>query len=126
MSKPIKTVRWIASTKQALQTLPKAVRRIVGQALWEAQQGKMPEDGKVLKGFGGAGVIEIRANETGGTYRAVYTIRFREFVYVLHVFKKKSIKGIKTPAHVIELIRNRLKSAEKDYEQRTTKEDGND
>jgi phage-related protein len=126
MSKPIKPVRWIASTKQELQTLPKAVRRIVRQALWEAQQGKMPEDGKVLQGFGGASVIEIRANETGGTYRAVYTIRLRDFVYILHVFKKKSTRGINTPAHIIELIRKRLKTAEKDYEQRNTKEDGND
>ena len=87
----------------------------------------MPEDGKVLQGFGGANVIEIRANQTGGTYRAVYTIRFRDSVYVLLVFKKKSTKAIKTPTHIMELVRKRLKVAENDYEQRKTKEqNGND
>ena len=126
MSKPIRTVRWIASSRQELQALPKLVRGIVGQGLWEAQQGKMPEDGKVLQGFGGAKVIEIRASEPGNTYRVIYTIQFRDFVYVLLVFKKKSTKGIKTPTHVMELIRKRLKAAEIDHEQRKTKENRND
>jgi phage-related protein len=127
MSKPPKIVRWIGSSRQELQELPKAVRQFVGQALWEAQQGKMPEDGKVLRGFGGANVVEIRANDIGGTYRAIYTIRFRDSVYVLLVFKKKSTKAIKTPPHIMELVRKRLKIAENDYEQRKTKkQSGND
>jgi phage-related protein len=53
-----------------------------------------------------------------GTYRAVYTIRFREAVYVLHAFQKKSNKGIATPGKEMDLIRERLAAAEQDYRER--------
>jgi phage-related protein len=77
----------------------------------------MPRHGKVLHGFGGASVLEIRADHEGNAYRAVYTVRFSEFVFVLHVFQKKSRKGSKTPADVMELIRKRLTAAEEQYEE---------
>ena len=66
---------------------------------------------KVLKGFGGAGVLEVVEDDAGGTYRAVYTVRFREAVFVLHVFQKKSKRGIATPQADMEVIRQRLKVA---------------
>jgi phage-related protein len=84
--------------------------------VWEAQLGRFPQGAKPLHGFGGASVVEILADHDGNAYRAVYTVRFADFVYVLHVFQKKSKKGVKTPANVVELIRKRLKIAEDDYE----------
>ena len=65
--------------------------------------------------FSGAGVLEITENFTGGTYRAVYTVRFQKVIYVLHCFQKKSKHGIKTPRQDFDLIKQRLKVAEEDY-----------
>ena len=70
---------------------------------------------KPLKGFGGAGVLEIVEDDDGNTYRAVYTVRFKGAIYVLHAFQKKSKQGIKTPKHEIDLIENRLREAAEDY-----------
>jgi phage-related protein len=78
-------------------------------------------DAKPLTGFGGAGVLEVVENSEGATYRAVYTVRFAGMVYVLHVFKKKSVKGKKTPKPDINLIKSRLKDAERDYAERYPK-----
>lgn len=66
----------------------------------------------MLKGFGGAGVLEVVENDVGGTYRAVYTVKFEEAVFVLHCFQKKSKQGIATPRADIEIINARLKLAE--------------
>jgi phage-related protein len=66
----------------------------------------------VLRGFGSAGVLEVVEDDAGGTYRAVYTVRFQEAVFVLHCFQKKSKSGIKTPKNDMETIRIRLKAAE--------------
>ncbi len=77
--------------------------------------GIKPMEAKPLKGFGGAGVLEIIENFVGNTYRAVYTVKFAKVVYVLHCFQKKSKSGIKTPQHEIDLIKQRLKLAEELY-----------
>jgi len=66
----------------------------------------------MLKGFGGAGVLEIVEDDADGTYRAVYTVKFKEAVFVLHCFQKKSKSGISTPKREIEIIQARLKTAE--------------
>lgn len=84
----------------------------MGFALYEAQCGLKPLVGKPLKGFGGASVLEIVSDYQTDTYRAVYTVRFGERVYVLHAFQKKSKKGIATSQADIELIKRRLKQAE--------------
>jgi len=86
----------------------------MGFALYLAQTGRMPRSAKPLKGFGGAGVLELVENDDSGTYRAVYTVRFESAIYVLHAFQKKSKKGIRTPQQDIELVRRRLKIAEND------------
>lgn len=86
-----------------------------GYGLYLAQVGEQHEDAKVLKGFGGASVIEIIDSDKSGTYRAVYTIKMRNIVFVLHIFQKKSKHGIKTPKQDIDLIKNRLKQAEEIY-----------
>jgi phage-related protein len=103
---------WIGSSKRDLMGLPTAVRKFFGHALHFAQNGEQHDAAKVLKGFGSAGVLEIVEDDTGGTYRAVYTIRFQEAVFVLHCFQKKSKTGIGTPKRDIETIRLRLKAAE--------------
>jgi phage-related protein len=91
------------------------VRREVGFALSFAQMGEKHPSAKPLKGFKGAGVLEIVEDFRGDTYRAIYTVRFTDVVYVLHAFMKKSKSGIKTPKHELELIESRLKWAGADY-----------
>jgi phage-related protein len=113
----MKPLRWIASAKDDLSAMPTEVRRAVGYALFAAQQGEKHDDAKLLKGFGDAAVLEIIARHDGDTFRAVYTVRFGEMVYVLHVFQKKSKSGIATPKKELELIRKRLKLAERDHKQ---------
>ena len=80
-------------------------------ALYAVQIGETPPIAKPLKGFGGAGVCELIEDDAGGTYRAVYTVRYVTAVYVLHIFQKKSKRGRKTPQHEIDLIKERLKRA---------------
>lgn len=92
--------------------LPASVRRFFGHALDFAQHGEQHAAAKVLKGFAGSGVLEVVESDIGGTYRAVYTVKFPEAVLVLHCFQKKSKSGIATPRHDIDIIRMRLKAAE--------------
>ena len=112
---PQKPVFWVASSKKDLRKFPKSVRQTFGQALFDAQTGSTHPDAKPLKGFGGAGVLEVVESDRGGTYRAVYTVQFAGVVYVLHAFQKKSKTGAKTPAAEIDKINTRLKQAENDY-----------
>jgi len=112
-----KPVRWVGSSKEDLSGFPEDVRRRVGGALWEAQIGRKAPYAKPLKGFVGAGVLEIVDDFDGDTYRAVYTVRFANLVYVLHAFQKKSKRGIATPKAELDLIDRRLKRAREDYEQ---------
>jgi len=111
-----KPVQWIASSRVDLREFPDEARRNVGFALWFAQKGEKHPSAKPLKGFKGPGVLEVVEDHRGDTYRAVYTVRFANVVYVLHAFMKKSKTGIKTPKHEIELIERRLKAAERDYQ----------
>jgi len=107
-----KPLEWIASSYKDLMALPPNVRRRFGYALSLAQVGDQDDAAKVLKGFGGAGVLEVVEDDTGGTYRAVYTVKFAEAVFVLHCFQKKSKSGIATPKVDMDIIRARLKVAE--------------
>lgn len=113
-----KVLEWIGSSRKDMQALPVRVRRIFGYALYAAQLGETPPGAKPLKGFGGAGVLELIEDYRSATYRAVYTIRFASTVYVLHVFEKKSKRGIATPKRDLDLIRDRLKLAEALYTRR--------
>ena len=112
MSQDERPLEWIASSYKDLMALPPSVRRYFGFALSLAQAGDQADTAKVLKGFGGAGVLEVVENDTGGTYRAVYTVRFAEAVFVLHCFQKKSKSGIATPKADMDIVRARLKVAE--------------
>jgi phage-related protein len=114
----MKPVRWVGSSRKDLRGFPRDVRRHVGQALYAAQFGEEYPSVKALKGFGGRSVLEVVVPDTSGTYRAVYTVRFTDAIYVLHAFQKKSKKGISTPKRDIELIAERLGVAERDYRER--------
>ncbi len=111
--KRLKPVRWVGSSRRDLKTFPKIVQRDIGQALYAAQQGEEYPTVKALQGFGGRSVLEIVAGDTVATYRAIYTVRLQDAIYVLHAFQKKSKKGIATPKQEIELIRQRLAAAER-------------
>lgn len=101
-----------------MKTFPRHVQRHIGQTLYAAQCGEEYASVKSLKGYGGRSVLEIVAHYQGDTFRAVYTVRFHDVIYVLHAFQKKSKKGIATPKKEIELIRQRLAAAEQDYRER--------
>lgn len=98
-------------------TFPDPVRDEMGNALGLAQFGGKHPATKPWKGQG-SGVLEVVDDYQGDTYRAVYTVRYREVVYVLHAFQKKCPKGIRTARGDIELIERRLKIAQQDYEER--------
>jgi phage-related protein len=107
-----KSLEWIGSSYKDMLTLPAEVRRFFGYALSLAQAGDQHDAAKVLKGFHGAGVVEVVEDDAGGTYRAVYTVKFKEAVFVLHCFQKKSKRGIATPKEDMDIIHTRLKIAE--------------
>ena len=109
---------WIGSSRKDLRAFPRQVRRDIGKALYAAQQGETDPAAKPLKGFGGRFVLEIIADNIGGTWRAVYTVRFQNAIYVLHSFQKKSKKGVATPKKDIDLIRRRLAEAERFHGER--------
>ena len=111
----LKRLDFVGSSLDDLRGFPDEVKQEVGHALHEVQMGIKPMEAKPLKGFGGAGVLEIIENFVGDTYRAVYTVKFAKVIYVLHCFQKKSKSGVKTPQHEIDLIKQRLKEAEEDY-----------
>ena len=112
-----KPLVWIGSSKKDLKTFPEEVQDLLGYALYVAQMGGKHSDAKPLKGFGGAGVLEIVDDHQGDTYRAVYTVKLREVVYALHAFQKKSTTGIATRKQDIELVKQRLRQAQELYKQ---------
>ena len=119
-----KPLIWVGTSKEDLKTFPEEVRHVMGYALYLAQVGGKHPDAKPLRGFGGAGVLEIVDDFDGDTYRAVYTVKLRGVVYALHAFQKKSRKGIKTAPHDLELVRRRLRQAEEVHARRAVPEGG--
>ena len=113
----LKPLAWVGSSKADLIRFPVSVRKEMGYALYLAQTGEKAPAAKPLRGFGGAGVLEVVENHDGNVYRAVYTVRFAEVVYVLHAFQKKSTRGNSTRQTDIELIRRRLKAAAEQHRQ---------
>jgi phage-related protein len=107
----IKPIEWVGSSLDDLRSFAQEVRRDFGQALYEAQMGGKHPAAKPLSGFGGAGVLEIVVRYDGDSFRAVYTVKFGDTLYVLHVFQKKSKQGIKTPKRELDVIAARLKVA---------------
>lgn len=107
----VKPLEWVGSSKKDLLAMPSDVVDVFGYALHLAQNGGKHFHSKPLKGFGSAGVLEVVEDDDGSTYRAVYTVKFENAVYVLHCFQKKSHKGIATAKQDMDLIRDRLTQA---------------
>ncbi|MBV8755162.1 MAG: type II toxin-antitoxin system RelE/ParE family toxin [Hyphomicrobiales bacterium] len=105
-----KPLVWRGRSKLDFMEFPRTAQREMGYALFLAQIGERhPTMAKTLKGFSGRSVIEIRESYAGDAYRAVYTVRYTDAVYVLHAFQKKSKKGKETPKREIDLIAKRLR-----------------
>ena len=115
-----KPLRWIASALNDLKKFPEDVQDVMGYALDLAQHGQKHPNAKPLRGFSGAGVLEIVDDFDGDTYRAIYTVKFEGVIYLLHYLQKKSKHGIATPKQDIELVKKRLKIAQENYLQQTT------
>ena len=111
----MKPLNWVGSSLDDLRTFPIDVRKEAGYCIHLAQLGDKALNAVPMVGFGGAKVLEVVINDDGNTYRAVYTVKFAKAVYVLHVFQKKSRKGISTPKPDLDLIHRRLSNAEKHY-----------
>jgi phage-related protein len=112
-------VEWLGSSRETIKTFPEGVQQTFGYAIYLAQCGDKHVKAKPLKGFGGAGVLEVTERHDGNTYRAVYTVRYAEAVYVLHVFQKRSTHGISTPARDIDAIKRELAVAERMHRERS-------
>ena len=111
----IKLLHWESDSLKQLRTLLDDVQDVFGFALHLAQTGGKHEQAKPLRDFGSVGVLEVVDDHQGDTYRAVYTVKFANAVYVLHCFQKKSSNGIATPKPDMDLIRKRLNDAEQHY-----------
>jgi len=116
-----KPLHWMGSAKRDLLAFPEAVKDSVGAALSVAQFGGKHPAAKPWKGEG-PGVLEIFEDHSGNTFRAVYTVRFAEAVYVLHALQKKSPRGIETARRDVELVSQRLKQARREYQERYAQE----
>ena len=117
MESGYKPLDWIGSSKKDLDAFPREVKQAVGYALHLAQLGEKSSDSKPLKGFGSASVLEVVEYHDGDAYRAVYTVRFEEAVYVLHCCQKKSKSGIATPMQDMRKVESRLNLAEEKHRQ---------
>lgn len=117
LSKGEKPLDWVGSSKKDFLAFPEPVKDEMGNALGLAQFGGKHPLAKPWKGQG-SGVFELVEDHDGSTYRAIYVVRFKEVVYVLHAFQKKSPRGIKTARGDVELVERRLKLAQQDYEAR--------
>jgi phage-related protein len=113
----MKEVVWLGSSKDDLREFPDEVQDEIGHSLLLVQLGGKPHCAKPLKGFGGASVLEILEDFDTDTYRAVYTVKFEEAVYVLHCFQKRSKSGMSTPKQDLDLIEKRYKQAEKEHQE---------
>lgn len=108
---------YLGSSQKDARKLPSEVQELFAYALDIALEGGQHEDAKPLIGFHGRSVVEVCDDYRGDTYREVYTVRFEEVIYVLHIFQKKSKKGIATPKEDMEVIKQRLKWAEALYKE---------
>lgn len=117
----MKPIFWVGSSKDDLSAFPEDVKKEAGFSLYMAQCGGKAINTVPMVGFGGANVLEVVIDDTGNTYRAVYTVRFSNAIYVLHAFQKKSVKGKATPKPDMNLIKSRLRSAHEHYQQLTSR-----
>lgn len=104
---------WVGASRKEFGEFPEPVQDHMAYALYVAQRGGKHRDAKALSGFGGAGVVEIVKDFRGDTFRAVCTVRFAGTVYALRAFQKISKCGGETPRRDIDLVKQRLREAER-------------
>ena len=114
-SLPGKPVEWMGSSRKDIRECPDSVKDMFGYALDRAQRGATHPDARPMKGALRE-VTEVVADAARATFRAMYTVRFAGVVYVLHVFKKKSTRGIRTPQRELDVIAKRLAAAREHYD----------
>lgn len=112
------------AVERDFKKLPEDVQKDFGHVIHEIQLGEQPWSAKALKGFPGASVMELLTDNEDGTFRAMYTVKFAGFIYLLHSFQKKSTSGIATSRSVIEKVRERFGMAEADFHRRTHSPEG--
>lgn len=111
-----KPLHWVGSAKRDFLNFPAPVKDDMGNALGIAQFGGTAPTAKPWKGLG-PGVLEVVESHEGNAFRAVDTVRFEKAIYVLHAFQKKSPSGIRTAERDVDLVEQRLKQAQRDYEE---------
>ena len=121
-----KGIIWVSSSLEDLKRFPEPVQKVMGFALFQAQCGGKHLQAKPLKGFGGAGVLEIIEDFDGNAFRTMYTVRFADAVYVLHAFQKRSKRGIETPKRDMDVVRSRLQMARESDRARANRRGGKD
>lgn len=117
MNDAVKPARFHRAAKAALLELPAEVRKAFGHALWLVQNGETPGNATPFEGSSGGDIMKLVERFETDTYRCVYIAKFEHYVYILHVFKKKSTSGIRTPQQEIETVKERFKWAIEDHKQ---------
>src|ERR1700726_4011270 len=111
MKKILKRIEWVGTSKDDLQKFPEEIKAAMGYALYLAECGEKHGHAKILTGMGNAKILEIKENDINCTYRVVYALEIKDFLFVLHSFQKKSKSGKATPKHELDKIKQRLKEA---------------
>ena len=101
---------WMGNSRRNIRAFPAEAQKTIGDELQLIQFGGMPRDAKPFKGIG-SGVIEIALRHETDAYRTVVAVQLGRRIYVLHAFQKKSKRGIATPKHEVDLIKQRYKEA---------------
>jgi phage-related protein len=114
--KPNRQIIYLGSSRKDAEKLPRQIQDLFSDALMCALMGQKHEDAKPFKYHGG-GVFEVVGDHRNDTFRAIYTTKYTEVVFVIHIFQKKSKRGKETPKEDKELIENRLKWAEQVYKE---------
>ena len=111
MSSELKPLHFIGSAHDDLLEMPAEVRREFGYALYLIQRGETPENASPFEGTKASEVMKLVELHDGDTYRCVYAAKLEKAIFVLHVFKKKSTSGIRTPQKEIDTVYSRLETA---------------
>lgn len=113
----VKSTIWIASSKKDLKKFPKKIRETFGEAIMYAQCGEKHPKAKIYKHQGSGSILEVVENDTSGTFRAIYTVKFEKAIVILHAFQKKSKTGIETTKQDKDLIDSRMQAAKQIYKE---------
>jgi len=109
----VKPLVFLGDSLARIRAFPEGARRDAGYQLERVQRGLDPDDWKPMKTVG-VGAREIRVRDASGAYRVIYIATYRDAVYVLHAFVKKTQR---TPQLQLELAASRLKELKRRMEE---------